>query len=348
MKDTFCSLPFKHLYTHTNGTLKACCISGYFKNPISLKTQTIEEAYNSKEFRKLRLDLTNGVQNELCKICWDTERVGIESLRQNWRKELSSKHDMDTDGYITPNFEYIDVRFSNLCNFKCIMCGHEYSSMHYTDKHKELGIGKVINIKDGFVDELIPYIKNIKHIYFAGGEPLITKEHFELLSFLHKHNRNISIIYNTNLSVIKYDVNDLFLLWKDFKEVLVQVSLDGLYEKGEAIRIGLNTDKLINNIKTLHDNNIKTHISYTVGTYNVKDIYEFIEQLFELNLINNENELHINNFVTHPKKYSIKNLSVAEKKEIIVYLESGINTLRTRRLKDSIKNIISFIDFKIM
>lgn len=344
--DTFCPLPFKHLYTHTDGRLKACCISSYFKTPISLKTQSIEESYNQDEFKKLRLDLSNGIKNPLCNACWDKERVGIESLRQYWKEELSSDYKMEDDGYIVPNFEYIDVRFSNLCNFKCIMCNHEYSSLHYTDKQKEKGLPKVLKIKENFVEELLPYIKNVKHIYFAGGEPLITQEHFELLNFLHKHKRDVSIIYNTNLSVVKYDVNDLFLLWKDFKEVLVQVSLDGLYEKGEKIRVGLKTDNLIKNIRTLQDNNIKTHISYTVGSYNVFDIYEFIQTLFDLNLVYNENEIHINNFVSIPKKYSIKRLKPSEKKSAISYLNDNIENLKTDRLKNQIKNIINFIDLK--
>ena len=74
MNDTFCPLPFKHLYTHTNGTLKACCISSNFKTPTSLKTQSIEEAYNTEEFKQLRLDLTNGIKNEICKACWERKR----------------------------------------------------------------------------------------------------------------------------------------------------------------------------------------------------------------------------------------------------------------------------------
>ena len=345
MSDTFCPLPFKHLYTHTNGTLKACCISSNFKTPTSLKTQSIEEAYNTEEFKKLRLDLTKGIKNQICNACWEKEEMGIDSLRYQWKNELSSDYEMEEDGFLIPQFEYIDVRFSNLCNFKCIMCNHDYSSLHYSEVEEKIGKPRVLKVKENFVDELLPYIKNIKHIYFAGGEPLVTPEHFELLKFLHKNNRDISIIYNTNLSVIKYDVNDLFLLWRDFKEVLVQVSLDGLYEKGEKIRVGLNTETLIKNIKTLQENNIKVHISYTIGIYNVNDIYEFVNQLFELNLVYNENEIHLNNFVSVPRHYCIKTLTREEKKETIKYLESNINTLKTERLKNQIKNIINFMDF---
>lgn len=350
-KDTYCALPFNHLYVESTGDLKPCCIGSRFNSYTNLKDMSIEEAFNTEEYKKLRLDLLNGIKNPLCNSCWNKEEKGILSHRQQvgqtenvlgvWEEYYTK------DGYMKPEFEYLDIRFSNLCNFKCIMCTHDYSSSWYEERHKKEGRPKVLKVKENIVSELIPYIKKLKSIYFAGGEPLIMPEHFELLSYLHKHNRDISIVYNTNLSVIKYDTTDLVNMWKDFKSVMVQVSVDGMYEIGEKIREGFKTDRFIENIKVIKNNNITYHISHTTATYNVKNIYNFINELLDSGVINNTNEVSINNFVVTPEKYCISNLSTEEKIEIYNYLIDVKSKIEGDRIIGQIDEIIKFLDLNL-
>jgi sulfatase maturation enzyme AslB (radical SAM superfamily) len=299
--------------------------------------------YNSNEFKKLRLDLVNGIQHEACKTCWQNEKTSGTSYRIDSNSMFGVDYEMEEDGYVEPNFDYIDLRFSNLCNFKCIMCVYGASSNHYGEEQKKLGLPKVLNCGDGVVDKIKPYIKNLKSIYFAGGEPLIMKEHFEMLDFLHKNNRNIDIKYTTNLSIIKYEFNDLVSMWKDFKNVTVQISLDGLYEKGESIRIGMSTDKIIENIKRLQEEKIDYTISYTIGSYNIFDIFEFVQQLKDLSLIYEESQLEFHNFVTSPLKYSLKNLDEEIKQNAIKYLNSGMRTIKNQYIQSQLVNLINFI-----
>lgn len=348
-KDTYCALPFNHLYVESTGDLKPCCIGSRFKSYTNLKNMSIEEAFNTDEYKKLRLDLINGIKNPLCNSCWDKEEKGILSHRQQVGQTENVLGVWDEyyteDGYMKPEFEYLDIRFSNLCNFKCIMCAHDYSSSWYEERHKREGRPKVLKVKENIVSELIPYIKKLKSIYFAGGEPLIMPEHFELLSYLHKHNRDISIVYNTNLSVIKYDTTDLVNMWKDFKSVMVQVSVDGLYELGEEIRKGFDTNKFVKNIEVLKENNITYHISQSTGTYNVKNIHNFINQLLELKVIYDTNEVSINNFVVTPSKYSINKLPNNTKKEIFEYLIDIKESIDGERIKNQIDDTIKFLDY---
>ena len=129
---------------------------------------------------------------------------------------------VNEDFSVEPNFQHVDVRFSNLCNFKCRMCTFEFSSNWYEDIKKLhpsslIDTPKVLRISENIVEDLKPHLKNLKSIYFAGGEPLIMPEHFELLKFLYENTpisddlklRRLSIHYNTNLSVIKYDEKSL-------------------------------------------------------------------------------------------------------------------------------------------
>ena len=348
--NTYCALPFNHLYVEATGDLKPCCIGNRFKTYTNLKHMSIDDAFNTDEYKQLRLDLLNGVRNPLCKNCWDKEDIGIPSHRQQVGKTnnvLGNWSDYNVpsdDGYAEPKFEYIDIRFSNLCNFKCIMCNHDYSSTWYSDKDKKEGKERVLKIKENFVDELIPHIPKLKSIYFAGGEPLIMPEHFQILNHLHKKNRNISIIYNTNLSVIKYDTTDLVSMWKDFKSVMVQASVDGLYEIGEKIRPGFNTSRFLENIKILKDNNINYHISQTTGTYNLYNSFDFINQLFDLDIIDSTNQVSINNLVIYPSKWNIQNMPKEEKKTAISFLEKHKSDYTDTRLLNQIDDLIKFIN----
>jgi MoaA/NifB/PqqE/SkfB family radical SAM enzyme len=341
-KDTFCILPFIHLYSNSHGVVSPCCISQRFDSKINLKNSSIEDAFNTPQFKKLRKDLISGTKSKICNRCWEIESKGLSSYRTDSNSQFGFEYEMEDNGYVNPNFQYIDIRFSNICNLKCIMCMHDYSSQHWNKELEEKGIPKVLKIKDNIVDELKPYLSNLKKIYFAGGEPLITNEHYQLLDYLYENNKNIHIEYTTNLSILKKDFESLIKKWKEFKLVHVQVSLDGLFEKGESIRVGINTKSVLKNILILQKNNLSYSISFSVANYNVMDILEFSKYLIENNIVTNEQHLEFNNYVLTPRKYSIQNLS--NKKEVLLYLNNVIDFFKTERLKQQMLDIKSIIE----
>jgi MoaA/NifB/PqqE/SkfB family radical SAM enzyme len=347
---TYCTLPFNHLAVEPNGDLKLCCLSEPFIPRVNINNQSLYDAYNSEQFKKARLDLQSGVKHSLCKICWEKEKLGMPSHRTEVglpKNHLGEWTERTTDdGTIELDFEYIDIRFSNLCNFKCIMCNHDYSSTWYGNKEKEDGKPRVLKVRENFIEEIKPYIKNLKSVYFAGGEPLIMPEHFEILSYLHKTNKNIHIVYNTNLSVIKYDKTDLVNMWKDFDKVMVQVSLDGLFEIGETIRSGFDTKKFFENIKILKENNINYHIAHTTGSYNITNIFTFIKELYDNEIIWNDDMVSIANLVIYPKKYNIQLMSLDKKLEAKKYLEDNLKNLSEPRIRSQVLNLLKFLNIK--
>ncbi len=84
---------------------------------INLKTNHIADVYNTQPFKQLRLDLVNGVKNDICSTCWDREKVGASSQRIFSNAQYGMDYEMYDDGAVLPDFTSIDVRFSNLCNF---------------------------------------------------------------------------------------------------------------------------------------------------------------------------------------------------------------------------------------
>lgn len=345
-KDTFCILPFIHLYSNSQGIVSPCCISEKFDSRKTLKNSTIEEVYNTNQFKSLRKELVSGIKSKSCSKCWEIESKGLNSYRHHWNSQYGFKYNMEPDGYVKPNFKYIDVRFSNICNLKCIMCMHDYSSQHWNDDLKKQGIPKVLRIKENIVDDLKPYISNLDRIYFAGGEPLITKEHYELLDYLHQENKDIQIEYTTNLSIIKNDFETLVKKWKEFKSVHIQVSLDGLYEMGETIRVGMDTKVVLENIKILQKNNLEYTISFSVANYNVMGIYEFAEELINKKIVLSEDQLEFNNYVLTPHKYSLQNID--NKNKVIEYLNNGKVMFKTKRLQNQINDIKSILQKNII
>lgn len=304
LSETYCPLPFNHLYVSEKGEVKACCVSKGFKSKPNVNTQDLDTIYNSKDFISLRQSLTSNKKPSICNVCWEQEAVNVKSHRLRHLEENSNSIDTDT---VEVQFEDIDIRFSNLCNLKCVMCSPESSHLHNN--------GVIVKIKDGFLDELKPKLKNLKRIYFAGGEPLIMDEHYEILDHLSKVNNNVKISYSTNLQIIEKGKYKVLELWSRFKEPpYVAVSCDGLYELGEKIRVGFSTDKFITNIKLLEKNKIPLIISYTVGTYNALEIPLFIKQIKQLGI---KSKITFQNYVQYPFKFSIQSLDNKVKQQVV-------------------------------
>ena len=137
MSSTYCKLPFIHLYTQADGELKPCCIAGGFDEPINLKQMSIEDAFNSPQMKELRKDMLEGKRNKVCDVCYQREDSTGHSPRIDFNKNpLWIQPKVEDDFSVPSDFQHIDIRFSNLCNFKCRMCNHDFSSNWYEDFQK--------------------------------------------------------------------------------------------------------------------------------------------------------------------------------------------------------------------
>jgi len=306
--ETFCILPFVHLYSEPKGEMKPCCIAGGFDTPLDLKTLSIDEAFNSPQMKELRKNMLEGKRNKVCDVCYKKEDLNRVSPRSDFNKNSLWEMPVVNEDYsVETQFQHIDIRFSNLCNFKCRMCNHDFSSNWFEDYEKiapgyTIGRKKVMKVSDTIVEDLIPHLTNIKSFYFAGGEPLIMPEHYKVLKHLYdtmpvleKHwgnKRPLSIHYNTNLSVITYDEQSLIDLWDGFDRVFLSISCDGVGEVGEYQRIGFQHDRFVENLKTIQKYfrpespymggmGLQYNFQYTTTIWNVYHIFDFIKFMIE-------------------------------------------------------------------
>jgi len=348
-KNTICAIPWMHLNFEPNGKVVPCCLTShhnYFAG--DLKTQTIEEIWNSDNMKNLRKQMINGERPKICDTCWNKEDVTGVSGRHYHNRDfpdvLKKIPDITLeDGTCTEmELKYWDFRFSNLCNYKCRSCGPRYSSawvpdakkLGYTDQEKVWNIESVEDKTN--VDFLEDQIDNVKRIYFAGGEPLLMPEHWQILDKLVEKKRfDVKLSYNTNCSTFEYGKKNVIDYWKQWQLGKLEVwpSLDEIGERAELIRSGTVWSKVEANLKELTQyDNIILRPGMTIGAWNVNRLPEIITYLVDLGVICRHPKIHqyinYNNFfinlLDHPKHYHVSILPDEYRQATIKKLETFI------------------------
>jgi len=324
----FCMFPWIHLNVTPKGDIYPCCSNDYTQPFGNTKEISLKEAFNSPKMKELRLDMLNERKNKICDFCYKHEEAGPHSFRNYSKEQFGKRFDevvptTKEDGTVEEfKMRYFDIRFSNICNFKCRTCGSEFSSQwglemnkNYDPKHPI-----VIHADDGKGDLLTEVLSHVEHIdlaYFAGGEPLITDEHYTILEEMIRLGRtDITLRYNTNASNIKYKKHDVLQLWKHFKKIELSCSIDHFGERAEWLRHGTDWGKVESNLLTFRELDYVVFQMNTVfSIFNYPTIGEFYQYLKDKNIVRKEDWYHSLYLAVHPNYYSAKSLP-KELKEI--------------------------------
>ncbi len=337
------------MHVSNKGTVKACCVANIpFGN---VNEQSMIEIWEGPAINKIRAKFANGQMDKRCGYCQKLEATGAKSIRQETFEKF-------------PNFKieekralpiYFDIRFSNVCNFRCRTCWHGASSKWFGDAQKlgtNIGTKAILtNIDDvhQFIETWGGALKGAEEIYFAGGEPLVTEEHYILLSWLIDEKINPKLRYNTNFSKLSFKDYDVLDLWNHFTSVEILASIDGEGALGEYIRKEMNWHKIIENRKILHSfDHIDFKISPTVSVFNVAHLPTLYKTCISQGLID-QNGIYIN-ILERPNHYNIQILDPQKKASIIkIYHEffSDLpNNEESRRVIESFNEILSYMNDK--
>lgn len=312
--NSFCMAPWIHLNISPNGNVPLCCNCLNTKDTIlgNVNENSLQKIWNSDATKKIRTKMLKGEKIKECSSCYDREKVSrYSSLRNAFNDKYFNKYknivkSTELDGTVEDfNVVYFDFRFSNKCNFSCRSCGPHYSSTW--EKKLNYSLPKIENIKSILDEGKKLILQNVlEEIYFAGGEPLITDEHWEIIDFLiEQKNFNIAIRYNTNLSVLKYKENIFVEKLKYFKKVTVSPSCDSLGIRGEYIRTGFSSNNFIKNIHILKENGFFYYLTSVLSFFNITYLYDFMVSLKENDI--KHSDLHFI-VLTNTDLYSIYNL----------------------------------------
>jgi hypothetical protein len=281
------------------------------------KTPLLKDIFNSDKYKKLRLEMINGPElPSPCRSCKVQEDAGAPSYRTRKNEEYADVIDnleIRPDGTAEFVQLYIDYRFSNKCNFKCITCGPLLSTSHAQEMIKigDTSLKSVLIEVSNFAEQFKSFSKDIREIYFAGGEPLIIDHHYEILNSFIESQQPVRIRYNTNLSELNYKGIDVVDLWTKINgEVCIGASIDGFDISGETIRFGLDTDVFKRNVQKINNSSkeIRLNFNITFGTTNYETVVDTVREL--LSLMPQDREFHITfNPIFGPEYFAVHFLS---------------------------------------
>ena len=302
---TFCMLPWMHMHAFPDGRAYPCCLSDYWHPVGDLRKNTMEEVWNQDAYKTMRTNMLSGKECKECTKCYEQEQHGAFSMRndsnRNYGHHIAEAEQTNTDGSLDDfKIRYWDVRFSNLCNFSCRSCGPIFSSNWFND-HVQL-YGKKPDVlgrdmarveytagdENAMLEQMEQHIPYLEQVYFAGGEPLIMKEHYYLLEKLIEYGKtDVRIQYNTNFSEMRFKDKHVYDYWKEFKNVSVGASLDAMGPQAELMRKGTKWEQTVENrfqmmAKVPH---VDFYVSSTISAMNVLHVLDFHKEWTKIGLI---------------------------------------------------------------
>jgi sulfatase maturation enzyme AslB (radical SAM superfamily) len=298
--------------------------------------------------------MLNGERPNECSACYQSEDNGITSARQSnlskFSKFIPIADATNLDGSVNEvTLKYFDLRWSNICNLKCRSCSSTYSSSWATEDNNN-GHNKKIFIfaggdsNDNLYNQFEPYFAGIEEFYFAGGEPLLTDKHYDILEHLISIGRtDVKLQYNTNLTNLKYKDKSVLELWKQFSNVEVFASLDSWGNRAEYIREGTDWNVVEHNLKTIKAivPHVKLQISSVISIFNVSTILEFLDYIFENNLFD-KSHFYPNFYnLINPYYYSTNILPDIQRLALINKLS---NANYSPHINQQIKNVILHLE----
>lgn len=359
---TFCMFPWLHLNVTPRGDINPCCSTSYGTSFANTKTSSLKEAFNNDAMKQLRLNMLNEVKTDYCNFCYKHEEAGPHSFRKYSIDNFGKYFDdlvphTQSDGTVDDfKMIYFDIRFRNICNFKCRTCGSDFSSRWAMEERLLPGrkdFPVLFQADDGkgtLIEEVLEHLDHIEIAYFAGGEPLITDEHYIMLEEMIRRGKTDKVLrYNTNASNIKYKSYDIINLWKHFKRVELSCSIDHYGERAEWLRHGTDWGEVESNLLTFRKLDfVSFQINTVFSIFNYLTLNEFYTYMKEKQIIR-DNDWHTTLYLAvNPSYYSAvslpKILKEAAKKKSLKFIESNGNSYK--KLTELVTDAINFADAK--
>ena len=286
---SFCILPYMHIYGSAGGDMVPCCEAQ--ETPLNNPGESALESWNNDNYKELRRALANDERPERCAVCWHNEDSGIVSNRQQWEHDnwntFADKISVNDDYSVNNPPYWVELKVSNFCNLKCIMCSTHSSYKRVADldiisKYTKDGYEtRLLRPTDLFasLNEWPELWDHVHTLQFTGGEPIINKEHYDLLEGIPlEAKKRIRLRYASNLSYIKFKKYDLIKIWNEFKHVNIKVSMDGVGDVYNYIRQDGDWDTVYANMMALNNEpGIDVAAGITVQAHNIYQMPEFYQ-----------------------------------------------------------------------
>ena len=330
----FCPMPWTGMMYNFDGAVKNCIRSA---GPLgNIKDQSIDLILlDNNQLRQQQIVDQQPV--ETCHTCYDLERGkrGFDHIsdRVFYIRELKN---VPVDTYRVGNFDLqtVDVRWTNLCNFACVYCGPEFSSKWSNELKIRHAVPSDQQLSD-FKNYIYDHASQLKHVYLAGGEPLLMKEN---LTLLEKLNPTANVRINTNLSKVDTQVFEAVC---KFPNVHWTISVETQAEEFEYIRYGGSWTDFLDNLNTIKQLNHKISFNMLHFLLNYNSIFDCVDFLKELGFHNNS---FIIGALLGPDYLNIRHLPDNVLNSVKNKLQDRINQQPGYLLEDSYQNMLHYID----
>ena len=298
-----------------NGFNHSCHHPSPHKIPVEEVEKDPAALSNSNHKKAIRKQMLEGVRPSECDYCWRIEDLDNEYFSDRHYKtsdywawdrfdEIAKSNPSDN---VNPS--YLEVSFSNVCNFKCAYCSPEVSSK-WLEEIKQWGpypttqsnhnlewlkkVGRYpykhsddnpyVNAFWKWFPDILPTLKVFR---ITGGEPLMSKDIWKIFDYLRNNPQpSLELAINSNLCVETklFDrfIEEIQTLDNCVKKIDIYTSLESVGEQAEYVRFGLKFDQWCSNVKTIlskttHDVLIMT----TVNALSVSTMVGFLELIME-------------------------------------------------------------------
>lgn len=317
----FCLAKWTQVTMHLhNGMTHSCHHPSPHKIPLQEIKDNPTALHNTNFKKEIRKEMLTGKKPEECNYCWNVEKSSdsfsdrVFKSSESWSQpHLEEIKGLDWKANYNP--KYVEVSFSNTCNFKCSYCSPMFSSkwMEEIEKHgayptstrfNDLSWVKQTNQLPYKHSEENPYVEsfwkwwpslyNDLHTFrITGGEPLLSKDTWKILDFIETTetpNRKLNISINSNLGVPKNlivrFVEQVKKIIEDDRvsEFIIFTSCESFGKQAEYIRNGLDYELFLENVEYILSELPKVTIN-VMATFNALSVFgygELLDKIFEL------------------------------------------------------------------
>ena len=260
--------------------------------------------------------MLEGVRPKECDYCWRAEDSGSRYSDRTYKssdKSWASPHieeiaNTPWNNNVDPS--YVEVSFSNVCNFKCSYCSPNISSqwMEEIERYGYYPTSQKYNNLEWFKENQQmpipnnqdnPYVEafwkwfpdmysQLKQFRITGGEPLLNKNTFKVLDYIIENpNPNLTFSVNTNMNVPDELYNKFIEKLKIIQEgnkiqnLQIFTSAEAYGKQAEYIRNGMNYIQWISNIERMLQEVPSAAISI-MSTYNLLSVPSFKDFLADM------------------------------------------------------------------
>jgi hypothetical protein len=359
----FCLAKWTQVTMHLhNGMTHSCHHPSPHKIPM-IELETNPTALHNTNYKKnVRREMLTNKKPQECGYCWNIENNSksysdrVFKSAEDWSsKNFDEIKSLKWDANYNP--KYVEVSFSNTCNFKCSYCGPTFSSkwVEEIEKHGGYPTANNFNNLDWLKNtDQVPY-KHSEHnpyveafwkwwpdLYndldtfrITGGEPLLSKDTWAVLEHIattDNPNRNLNLSINSNLGGPENLIDRFISLSEKIinegrvKTLIVFTSCDTYGKQAEYARHGLNFDEFIGNIELILSRlpKVTVNIMCAFNVFSPFGYEKLIDTVFELKKkYHNKERYWISavqldtSYIRYPQHLTVKVLE-KEHKELIL------------------------------